>query len=253
MAAITPFPCKSNCDKINLGDKFMIEKSKILIVEDDNQINNMLAAFLTKSGYSVKQAYSGTEGKLYMELEEFHLVLLDLMLPGINGEQLLLDIRKTKQMPIIVITAKLDRQLKLDLLRAGADDYIIKPFDLEEVSARIFSNIRRYLEFGRSDCGVANLVYKDIVMNKENKEVHVNRRAVILTAREFAILELLLSHQKKVFTKANLFESVWGDEYMGDDNTVNVHMSNLRNKLLKANPNEEYIETIWGMGYRLKG
>jgi len=180
-------------------------------------------------------------------------VLLDLMIPGINGEQLLLDIRATKQMPIIVITAKLDKQLKLDLLRAGADDYIIKPFDLEEVSARVYSNIRRYLEFSNATSVKERLSHKDIVMDKSTKEVWVNSKLVTLTAREFAILELLLSHPKKVFTKANLFESVWGDEYLGDDNTVNVHMSNLRNKLTKANPQEEYIETIWGMGYRLKG
>ena len=231
----------------------MIEKANILVVEDDNEINNMLAILLSKSGYNVRQAYSGTEAKLYLEQTEFHLVLLDLMIPGINGEQLLLDIRATKQMPIIVITAKLDKQLKLDLLRAGADDYIIKPFDLEEVSARVYSNIRRYLEFSNATSVKERLSHKDIVMDKSTKEVWVNSKLVTLTAREFAIKELLLSHPKKVFTKANLFESVWGDEYLGDDNTVNVHMSNLRNKLTKANPQEEYIETIWGMGYRLKG
>lgn len=231
----------------------MIEKANILVVEDDNEINNMLAILLSKSGYNVRQAYSGTEAKLYLEQTEFHLVLLDLMIPGINGEQLLLDIRATKQMPIIVITTKLDKQLKLDLLRAGADDYIIKPFDLEEVSARVYSNIRRYLEFSNATSVKERLSHKDIVMDKSTKEVWVNSKLVTLTAREFAILELLLSHPKKVFTKANLFESVWGDEYLGDDNTVNVHMSNLRNKLTKANPQEEYIETIWGMGYRLKG
>lgn len=230
----------------------MIEKTNILIVEDDNQINNMLALLLTKNGYNVRQAYSGTEAKLYLEQTDFHLVLLDLMIPGINGEQLLLDIRKTKQVPIIVLTAKLDRQLKLDLLRAGADDYITKPFDLEEVSARVYSNIRRYMEFTNSGNISERLTYKDILMDKDTKEVYVNSNDVILTAREFSILELLLTHPKKVFTKANLYESIWGDEYLGDDNTVNVHMSNLRNKLTKANPKEDYIETIWGMGYKLK-
>lgn len=231
----------------------MIEKSNILIVEDDNHINNMLATLLLKNGYNVKQAYSGTEAKLCLKLDEFHLVLLDLMLPGVNGEELLAEIRKTKQMPIIVITAKLDIQVKVELLRSGADDYITKPFDLEEVSARVYSNIRRYLEFSNGQSTVEKIVYKDIVMDKDTKEVLVNGTTVILTAREFAILELLLSHPKKVFTKANLFESVWGEDYFGDDNTVNVHMSNLRNKLTKANSQEEYIETIWGMGYKLKG
>ncbi|NLZ47626.1 MAG: response regulator transcription factor [Clostridiales bacterium] len=231
----------------------MIKKANILIVEDDNEINNMLALLLSKNGYNVRQAYSGTEAKLYLDQMEFHLVLLDLMIPGVNGEQLLLDIRATNQMPIIVITAKLDKQLKLDLLRAGADDYIIKPFDLDEVSARVYSNIRRYLEFSNGNNSSERLTYKDIVMDKNTKEVWVNSKLVTLTAREFAILELILSHPKKVFTKANLFESVWGDEYLGDDNTVNVHISNLRHKLTKANTNEEYIETIWGMGYRIKG
>jgi DNA-binding response OmpR family regulator len=239
--------------KLFLGDRCMIEKPSILIVEDDNHINNMLATLLKKNGYNVRQAFSGTEAKLYLQLEEIHLVLLDLMLPGINGETLLEEIRRTKEMPVIVISAKLDRQVKLDLLRAGADDYITKPFDLEEVSARIYSNIRRYLEFSKGGSRDAKLVFKDIVMDKETKEVHVNGEEIILTAREFGILELLLNHPKKVFTKANLFESVWGEDYMGDDNTVNVHMSNLRSKLLKANPKEEYIETIWGMGYKLKG
>lgn len=231
----------------------MMEKANISIVEDDNEINNMLATLFTKTGYNVRQAFSGTEAKLYLEQIEFHLVLLDLMIPGISGEQLLLDIRATKEMPIIVITAKLDKQLKLDLLRAGADDYIIKPFDLEEVSARVYSNIRRYLEFNKGPSSKERLSYKDILMDVDTKEVLVNSKLVTLTAREFAILELLLRNPKKVFTKANLFESVWGDQYLGDDNTVNVHMSNLRNKLTKANPQGDYIETIWGMGYRLKG
>lgn len=230
----------------------MSKNIKILVVEDDNDINTMLARLLERSGYDVVQAYSGTEALLHIKNDEFDLVLLDLMLPGMSGEELLQNIRKTKQMPVIVISAKIDKQVKIDLLRMGADDYITKPFDIEEVSARIYSNLRRYTEFNNNSESDQNLVYKDITLNKESKEVYVNNREIILTAREFAIFELLLTHPKKVFTKANLFESVWGSEYLGDDNTVNVHMSNLRNKLLKGNPNEEYIETIWGMGYKLK-
>lgn len=225
----------------------------ILVVEDDNYINAMLAKLMEKNGYNVVQAYSGTEAMLQIQQNEFDLILLDLMLPGITGEELLQNIRKTKQMPVIVISAKIDRQVKIDLLRIGADDYITKPFDIEELSARIYSNLRRYKKFEGSSGDKQEINYRDITMNIETKEVYVNAAEIILTAREFAILELLLTHPRKVFSKENLFESVWKDEYLGDDNTVNVHMSNLRSKLLKANPKEEYIETIWGMGYKLKG
>ncbi|AKN30888.1 XRE family transcriptional regulator [Clostridium carboxidivorans P7] len=230
----------------------MNENINILIVEDDNGINTLLARLMEKKGYGVVQAYSGTEAMLHIEAKDFQLVILDLMLPGITGEELIKNIRKTKQMPVIVISAKIDKKDKIELLNLGADDYITKPFDIEEVCARVYSNLRRYMKFSNNNVSVnENLTYKDIVLNKETKEVCVNGKNITFTAREFEILELLLTHPKKVFSKANLFESVWGEEYLGDDNTVNVHMSNLRSKLQKANPKEEYIETIWGMGYKI--
>lgn len=231
----------------------MDKNIKILIAEDDVYINDMLKKLLFKDGYNVVQAYSGTEAIMQVNASEFHLIILDLMLPGITGEEVLKKIRESKQMPVIVISAKIENKNKVELLRMGADDYITKPFDIEEVSARIYSNIRRYVKFQNSSSGSEKIIYKDIVLNTETKEVYVNSEEVIFTAREFKILELFLTHPKKVFSKANLFESIWEDEYMGDDNTVNVHMSNIRNKLHKANPYEEYIETIWGMGYKLKG
>ncbi|GKX68310.1 response regulator transcription factor [Inconstantimicrobium mannanitabidum] len=228
----------------------------ILIVEDDNSINNMLARLLEKNDYKVTQAFSGTEAKLYLDSKEFQLVLMDLMLPGMNGEELLQYIRNTKTLPIIIISAKIDKSLKVELLRLGADDYITKPFDIEDVLARVYANLRRYIDFSNSakDENSINqeLSFKDIRLNLESKEVYVNNQKIVLTAREFNILKLFLQHPQKVFSKANIFESVWEEDYLGDDNTVNVHMSNLRNKLLKANPQEDYIETIWGMGYKLK-
>lgn len=231
----------------------MKENVNILIVEDDDSVNNLIAKLMKKSGYNVVQAYSGTEAMLYIKSYHFSLVLLDLMIPGMSGEELLKNIRKTKIMPVIVISAKIHKQDKIELLKLGADDYITKPFDIEELSARIDANIRRYIQFNNGDDSEQKLTYKDIILNKETKEVFVNGVDLVLTAREFNILELLLTYPKKVFSKSNLFESVWKEEYFGDDNTVNVHMSNLRNKLQRANPEEEYIETIWGMGYKLKG
>lgn len=235
-----------------IGNINNINKVKILVVEDDNDINNMLANLVRRNGYEVTQAYSGTEAALHLKNTDFHLVLLDIMIPGMDGKELLREIRKTMDMPVIVISARIDKSDKIEMLNLGADDYITKPFDIDELSARINSNLRRYSKDNSMASESENsLAFKDITLNKETKEVLVNGKEVNLTAREFIILELFLSNPKKVFSKANLFESVWGEEYMGDDNTVNVHMSNIRGKLQKCNK-EEYIETIWGMGYKLK-
>lgn len=223
----------------------------ILVVEDDNDINELLCKIILKSQYHPQPAFSGTEALLYLEKQEWDLVLLDLMLPGINGEEILAKITSTSSTPVIIISAKNTQQTKIDSLRSGADDFITKPFDVEEVSARIESLLRRYkntTETGKQK----GLTYKDIHIDVEAKTVYVNGAALSLTVREYTILVLLMTSPKKVFSKSNLFESVWNEPYHGDDNTVNVHMSNLRNKLSKANADEEYIETIWGMGYRMK-
>jgi two-component system, OmpR family, response regulator len=223
----------------------------ILVVEDDNDINQLLCNMIRRSGYVPQPAFSGTEAILYLEKSEWDMVLLDLMLPGLSGEEILLKIRELHTVPILVISAKGQQDSKVNALRTGADDYITKPFDIEEVSARIDSHLRRYRRVTDST-RLNQLKYKDIVLDLDMKRVTVNDTELILTVKEYAIMELFLSFPKKVFTKANLFESVWADDFMGDDNTINVHMSNLRSKLSKANADEEYIETIWGMGYRLK-
>jgi DNA-binding response OmpR family regulator len=223
----------------------------ILVVEDDDDINRLLCGILRKSGYSPQPAYSGTEALLYLEKQEWHMVLLDLMLPGMTGEELLARISRQGSFPVIVISAKEERTTKIETLRTGADDYITKPFDIEEVSARIDSHLRRFARFTPLP-GQILLKHKDLTLDADAKTVTVNGSELSLTAREYGILALLMSSPRKIFTKANVFESVWGDEFLGDDNTINVHISNLRTKLVKVNPGEEYIETIWGMGYRLK-
>jgi DNA-binding response OmpR family regulator len=229
----------------------MNDSVNILVIEDDEDINRLLCNIISKNGYTPKPAYSGTEAIIYLASQKWDLVLLDLMLPGLSGEEILRKVTKESNVPVIIISAKLETQTKIDALRAGADDYITKPFDIEEVSARIDSCLRRYRRM--ADMPTTNQIrHKDLVMDTDTKKVFVNGKELKLTAREYEILFLLMSNPKKVFTKANLFESVWKEEFYGDDNTINVHMSNLRRKLSKANLNEEYIETIWGMGYRLK-
>jgi DNA-binding response OmpR family regulator len=223
----------------------------ILVVEDDLDINNLLCKILIKEGYNIRSAYSGTEARMCMEQYEYHLILLDLMLPGISGEEIIKHIRKIKTMPIIVISAKAEQDVKVEALRLGADDFISKPFDTNEVIARVQSQLRRYMVFSKPKEKERILRHKDLILNRDTVEVTLDGNPVILTAREFCILELLMANPNKVFTKSNLFEHVWNEEFLGDDNTINVHISNLRSKLSKIKPNDEYIHTVWGIGFKI--
>ena len=232
----------------------MDKRAKILVVEDENDINKLLCSIFENKGYRARAAFSGTEALMCVENEKWDMILLDLMIPGISGEEVILKIREITKAPIIVVSAKTSKKTRLELLEKGADDFICKPFDPDEVVARVNSNLRRYLEFATDEEKKNNsLSYKDINLNTESKVVKVGQTIITLTAREFSILELLLTNPNKVYSKSNIFESIWGEEFLGDDNTVNVHVSRLRNKLSSANCDEEdYIETIWAMGYKLR-
>lgn len=226
--------------------------NKILIIEDDPDINDLLSDILMRESYEVTKAYSGSEGKLLLSNNDYDLILLDLMLPGISGENLIEEIRRIKVMPIIVISAKTSKEDKINVLRLGADDFIAKPFDIEEVVARVEAQLRRYTKFSTNISNSDNITYKNLYLNRESHEVYVNNKLINLTLREYSILELLLTNPKKVFTRANIFESVWKSEFLGDDNTVNVHMSNLRSKINSVDKDTEYIQTVWGIGFKLK-
>ena len=223
---------------------------KILVVEDDSDINNLLTNILIDEGYDVTQAFSGTEAKFCMKEKEFQLILMDLMLPGLSGEELIREIRKNNNRSIIVISAKDDIDSKVNVLKIGADDYIIKPFDGREVLARVEVALRRALNTENTEVNKV-LLYKDIELERSTRKVFIKNTEVYLTAKEFDILYLLLSNPKKIFSKNNIFESIWKEEFLGDDNTVNVHVSNLRNKLNKINNEESYIKTIWGIGFKM--
>ncbi|MCH1626744.1 response regulator transcription factor [Ferdinandcohnia quinoae] len=229
----------------------MGEQINILVVEDDNDINQLLCNIIRKSGYFPQSAYSGTEAMLYLKMKEWDMVLLDLMLPGMSGNEILTKIAEQSNIPVIIISAKVDQETKIGMLRTGADDYITKPFDIEEVSARIDSHLRRSQRINKLPI-TKRLVHKDIEVDTEAKTIFVQGKELNFTAREYEILVLFMSSPKKVFTKKNLFESVWKEAFYGDDNTINVHISNIRNKLSVINPDEQYIETVWGMGYRFK-
>ena len=226
-----------------------METSHILVVEDDQDINRLLCRILTDGGYDVRPAFSGSEAVLWAEQYDYDLVLLDLMLPGITGEEFIARMRKKRTMPIIVLSAKAGLEDRVNVLRLGADDFIPKPFDNDEVLARVEAQLRRYKQFSAPGGGQV-LRCGDLELDREAIRVTAGGREVALTAREFEILTLLMSHPRKVFTREQLYESAWGGEYMGDDNTVNVHISNLRAKLAKAS-DREYIKTVWGIGFKM--
>ncbi|WP_186564978.1 response regulator transcription factor [Lawsonibacter celer] len=226
-----------------------MDTSHILIVEDDPDINRLLCRILEGAGYQCRQAFSGSEAMLWAEQYDYDLVLLDLMLPGLTGEEFIARVRKRRTMPILVLSAKAGLEDRVNVLRLGADDFIPKPFDNAEVLARVEAQLRRYKQFSSAD-GNTVLTHGDLKLDREGVSVTIGDEPVALTAREFEILKLLMEHPKKVFTRAQLYEQVWGGEYFGDDNTVNVHISNLRAKLAKLSP-AEYIKTVWGIGFKL--
>lgn len=225
----------------------MSNNIKALIVEDDNDINDLLSDMLSDNGYNVECAYSGTEAIMYLKQDKIDIVLLDLMLPGKSGEEVLDELRRNYKMPVIIISAKEEQGIRPRLLRAGADDFISKPFDIDEVLARIEANMRRYTR----DFEIKNDIYKEIEIFSDSRVVKINGQEVMLTSIEFDILELMVKYPDKVFSKNNLFKSVWGEDFVCDDNTITVHISNLRNKIKKAGAKEQYIKTIWGIGYKL--
>ena len=222
----------------------------ILIVEDDVNISSLLRETLEREGYACVQAFSGTEARMLLSENSYAVVLLDLMLPGISGEEVLKEIRQRGKTPVIVLTAKDTIDDKVEFLRSGADDYVTKPFDIKEVAARVEVQIRR-MGGETKDKAPKELQYQGLVLDKEGFRVIVEGRELAkITKQEFAILELLLKHPKKVFSKEEIFEYAWDEPYMGETKTLDVHIRNIRKKIMEVSE-KEYIETVWGIGYRL--
>ncbi len=241
---------------------------KILIIEDDAQNNQIICDYLENHGYSCTQAYSGSEGKLLFSMEQYDLILLDLMLPGIPGEELVAEF--SSRVPVIVLSAKSGLESKVDVLSAGAEDYICKPFDLPELLVRIQIRLRRRsMRQGEADLpeesrasggNISNrgdgeyeqhtYTYRAWTLNPDTQEMTAQGELIPLTRHEFLIMELLIRNPKRVFTKQMIYEYAWGEEYLAEDKTINVHISNIRSKLKKSGT-DIYIQTVWGMGFKL--
>ena len=230
---------------------------KVLIVEDDGQIRSLLSDYLKENDYEPFEAKDGREGSVRIAEQTYDIVLMDMMLPFKSGDVLIQELRESpvqerRKTPVIVLSARSVKDIRLKVLRMGADDYIVKPFDLDEVLVRMEVVLRRSTNADDEEKDKAGdkWIYKGVELDTEKNVVTCNGEILKLTSKEMGLLELFLRNPSKTFTKANLYEAVWGDTYCYEDNTINVHMSNLRSKLKKA-VGGEFIETVWGIGYRL--
>ena len=224
--------------------------NRILIVEDNIEIQQMETELLTKSGYETVSAYSGTEALLLTEKEDFDLIILDIMLPGMQGDEVLKNLKGKTNAGILCVSALDALDTRVSMMREGADDYIVKPFENSDLLVRIEAILRR---IGRRETPKEpeKLTFKDIEIDSENHVATVSGNGLDLTRKEFDILELMIRNPKKVFTKDNIYESIWGESYIPEDNTVNVHVSNIRKKLEALGSKKEYIKTVWGIGFKM--
>ncbi len=226
-------------------------KDRILLVEDDTDLSDIIKAFLTKEGFEVKCAYNGLDGIELSKSFKPTLILLDIMLPNVDGVEVCHNIRTHSHAPIIIISAKNSDMDKLLCLGIGADDYLTKPFSMIEMGARIKSHIRRYTSFNQENSHIQELglrVYGDIAIDSKSFKVTVMGKDIELTSKEFKLLEFLFSHPSQVFSKEQLMDQVWGYTEYVDQNTITVYIGRVREKLTKGGAC--YIKTIWGVGYK---
>ena len=226
----------------------------ILICDDDKDIVSALDIYLTSEGYATLKAYNGLEAIRLVEEQEVHMVLLDVMMPGLDGIRVTAKLREKHNIPIILLTAKSEDSDKVLGLNIGADDYITKPFNPIEVIARVKSQLRRYTTLGgrQKQDETPKLRNGGIVMDDGAKSVTVEGEAVALTPIEYNILKLLLSHPGQVFSTGQIYERVWNDPSLGSENTVAVHIRHLREKIEIDPAEPRYLKVVWGLGYKME-
>ncbi|WP_121615404.1 response regulator transcription factor [Virgibacillus halodenitrificans] len=227
----------------------MKDRSHILIIEDDQEISRLLCMIIEKAGMVAVPAYSGTEGLLQLQQNSYDLVLLDLMLPGLSGEEFIMQVREENTLPIIVISAKVGIEDKVEVLKMGADDYITKPFNKQEVMARVEVQLRKSSDQLTRPLKTER-VWRDLKIHPDKRSVTLENQELQLTNAEFDILLFLVSTPERAFSKRQIYEGIWTGPYLGDDNTISVHVSNIRKKMAGIT-SLEYIKTIWGVGFML--
>lgn len=231
-----------------------IENSSILVVDDDHDIVNAIAALLSREGYAVYKAYNGLEAIDSLMQNDIQLILIDVMMPKLDGLSAMMKIRATKNIPIIVLSAKSEDSDKILGLSMGADDYITKPYNPMELVARVNSNLRRYLSLGAADSVQKENVVRigGLVLDNDAKQLSVDGSPVKLTATEYKITELLMTNAGRIFSAEEIYSRVWNEDSYSIENTVMVHIRHIREKI-EINPSEpRYLKVVWGIGYKVE-
>lgn len=226
----------------------------ILVVDDEKEIADLIEIYLVSDGYKVFKAENAEVGLSILDKQDIHLVLLDIMMPGMNGLEMCRKIRETNNIPIIMLSAKSTDLDKILGLGTGADDYVVKPFNPLELTARVKSQLRRYTQLGNMNQGSNENVYKcgGLTINDDTKEVFVDDEPIKLTPIEYNILLLLTKNAGKVFSIDEIYKQIWNEEAIGADNTVAVHIRHIREKI-EINPREpRYLKVVWGVGYKIE-
>lgn len=223
----------------------------ILIAEDEKDIRDLVSLHLSKDDYKVFEAENGIEAINIFESNKIDLAILDVMMPRLDGFAVIKKIRESSTIPVIFVTARGEDMDKILGLGLGADDYMVKPFSPLELTARVQAQLRRYYKYTNSQ-NITELVLGDLTLDKESCTLHKSQNRVELNAKEFKILEFLMENKGKVFTKKQLYEKVWEESYYGDDNTIMVHISHLRDKIEDDPKNPKYLKTIRGIGYKIE-
>lgn len=226
---------------------------RILLIEDDKGISDMVAEYLLNEEFAVDQAFDGDSALRYFKEDTFDLVLLDIMIPFLDGMQVMKEIRRNSVVPILIISARDSESDKAMGLGFGADDYITKPFSLVELTARIKANLRRTTRYSQpQEDPDTKIRYKELMIDTQGYEVYGDGKRIALTGKEFEILCLLAGHPQRIYTKEQIYSAVWKEPYYGEEHVINVHVNRLRGKLGEALPGRQYIRTVWGIGYRME-
>ncbi len=230
-----------------------MENQQILVVDDDHEIVAAIAKILETEGYKVRKAYDGMQALEVLQQEKIHLVILDIMMPNMDGMSATIKIREERNIPIILLSAKSEDSDKVLGLTMGADDYIAKPFSPSELIARVKSQLRRYMKLGDYNAETGNtIVLGGLTLLEQEKQLYVDGEPVKLTATEYKILQLLMKHPGRVFSAEEIYERVWEEEAFSVENTVMVHIRRIREKI-EINPREpRYLKVVWGIGYKIE-
>ncbi|MHC1681933.1 MAG: response regulator transcription factor [Clostridiaceae bacterium] len=230
-----------------------MNSKNVLVVDDDKEIRDAIEIYLSSEGYNIFQAEDGIEALELISEKEVHLIILDIMMPKLDGIKTTLKIRKEKNIPIIIISAKSEDSDKIMALNLGADDYLTKPFNPLELIARVKSQLRRYINLGMFEQSKDEVIINGLVLNKKCKTVTVDGEEVKITPIEYKILELLMENKGRVFSIDEIYQRVWNEPAYNSENTVAVHIRRIREKI-EINPKEpKYLKVVWGIGYKIDG